>query len=402
MSDDVPEGWDSVRLDDCLDDFRNGWTYDTRAVGGTLPITRIETIADGTINYKRIGLAQPDPRIEAFRLRKHDILFSHINSVEHIAKVAMMRDDELLYHGMNLMRLRPSNRVIPEFLLARLRSNATRTHFRAACKRAVNQASLNKGEIGGYRFLLPPIDEQRRIAEVLQSVDQAIDGVSATIRQANIVHTGLLDSLIDTGTKAGQGNWKQSRLGDLVADPITYGIVQPGDYLDEGVTLVRGGDFPDGQIEVETLPRISPDIASPYHRSMLKGGEILISLVGYPGACAIVPEKLTGANISRSAALVRPGPDVDGNFLYHFIRSPLGQRRILLNSIGSAQQVVNLKDLREVFVPLPSRERQKEIASVMNGSMRQILLATENLAHLKNLSASISSDLLSGHVRVPA
>jgi len=399
MSSEMPEGWEAVSLSECLDDFRNGWTYDTRATDGSLPITRIETIAKGDINYDRVGLTKPDERIEAFRLRRNDILFSHINSVEHIAKVAIKRDDKQLYHGMNLMRLRPSGRVVPDFLFARLQSHETRDHFRAACKRAVNQASLNKGEIGSYQFILPPLDEQRRIAEVLRSVDEAIRIALAVVEQADLVHTGLLDALTVSDV---ENPWPEVKLGDLVADPITYGVVQPGTYLDEGVILVRGGDFPNGQISIGELPRISPAVARPYERSTLRGGEILISLVGYPGACALVPVTLAGANISRSAALVRPSEEINRDFLCYFIRSSTGQRRVLINSIGSAQQVVNLKDLREVMVPVPPREQQESIASVMNVSMRNVLLAKKHLKRLTGLKASIASNLLSGRVRVPA
>lgn len=126
MSGDMPKGWALTTLAECLVDFRNGWTYDTRANDGSLPITRIETIANGEINYQRVGFTKADERIQAFRLRRNDILFSHINSVEHIAKVAIKNDDADLYHGMNLMRLRPGDRVVPGFLFARLQSEETK------------------------------------------------------------------------------------------------------------------------------------------------------------------------------------------------------------------------------------------------------------------------------------
>ncbi len=192
----LPDGWREVSLSDCLADFRNGWTYDTRASDGTLPITRIETISSGNIDYDRIGLAQADTRIEAFKLVRDDILFSHINSVEHIAKVAIKEDDRLLYHGMNLMRLRSNETVAARFLLARLQSDETRAHFRSVCKRAVNQASLNKAEIGSYRFNLPPLDEQQHIAEVLGSANAAVFGAAQAIQRLRKTKADLLSDLL--------------------------------------------------------------------------------------------------------------------------------------------------------------------------------------------------------------
>lgn len=195
-SEKLPDGWREVLLSDCLADFRNGWTYDTRASNGTLPITRIETISKGVIDYDRIGLAQVDPRIEAFKITRNDILFSHINSVEHIAKVAIKEDDRLLYHGMNLMRLRPNETIVAGFLLARLQSDETRAYFRSVCKRAVNQASLNKAEIGSYRFNLPPLAEQQHISEVLRSANAAVVGGALAIQKLRKTKADLMSDLL--------------------------------------------------------------------------------------------------------------------------------------------------------------------------------------------------------------
>src|SRR4051794_35504935 len=87
------------------------------------PVTRIETIADGSIDMERVGYAEPTSDIEKYRLRPGDILFSHINSVAHIGKVAIYRGYAPLYHGMNLLLLRSGGDANGEYIYYWLRSN---------------------------------------------------------------------------------------------------------------------------------------------------------------------------------------------------------------------------------------------------------------------------------------
>ena len=263
------------------------------------------------------------------------------------------------------------------------------------------QPNLSKSLVEGVQVSLPPLDEQRRIAKVLCSVDEAILANSKAYNQAARVDSDLLRTLLDFDNRVLDGKVVERKLSELVSDPITYGVVQPGGYFPEGIPLVRGGDFPKGRIRTDLVPRISSDVTRAYQRSELRGGEIVVSLVGYPGACAKVPLSLAGGNISRSAALIRVGKEVDADFLYWFLRSPIGQARVLKSSVGSAQQVVNLKDLKEVMVPLPAIELQRRLSSILSeaGECEQRRLSS--LLALKVLKARVSLDLLSGRVRVP-
>jgi type I restriction enzyme S subunit len=153
-----------------------------RTEPGGWPITRIETISDGTIDIERVRWIEPDDSlIENFQLQTGDILFSHINSVEHIGKAALYSGEPTpLIHGINLLRLRPMlDSVDPVWLLHLLKNDAVRTVFRTRCKRAVNQASLNQPDIKSLAISLPPLALQQdfarrvRAAECLQAKHNA-------------------------------------------------------------------------------------------------------------------------------------------------------------------------------------------------------------------------------------
>src|SRR5262245_45811968 len=88
--------------------IRNGLNVQQDKSGKGLPITRIETISDAEIDATRVGYANlEEGRHDDWLLKPGDILFSHINSVQHIGKCAIYRGTpKRLIHGMNLLCLR--------------------------------------------------------------------------------------------------------------------------------------------------------------------------------------------------------------------------------------------------------------------------------------------------------
>lgn len=159
--------------------------------------------------------------------------------------------------------------------------------------------------------------------------------------------------------------WDSVTLDGLTDDdtPITYGVVKPGEEGD--VPFIRGGDIAGGRVLIGQLRTISSEVSAQYRRTLLRGGEILVSLVGNPGQVAIAPPELAGANIARQVGLVRLKPNIDTRFVSYFLQSPQGQAAFGAQSLGSVQQVINLRDLKTVKVPLPPLAEQKRIAGIL-------------------------------------
>ncbi len=163
------------------------------------------------------------------------------------------------------------------------------------------------------------------------------------------------------------GEWPKTPLSDLTDPdtPVTYGVVKPGDEDPEGVLFIRGGDIAGGRVLAGQLRTISEAVSTQYKRTLLRGGEIVMSLVGNPGQVAIVPKSLRGANIARQAALIRLRPDVDTRFVMYYLGSRLGQEALSAHSRGSVQQVINLRDLKTVGIPTPPLAEQRAIAHIL-------------------------------------
>jgi type I restriction enzyme S subunit len=180
-------------------------------------------------------------------------------------------------------------------------------------------------------------------------------------------------------------------LDDLTdGTPITYGVVKPGDEAENGVAFVRGGDVLGGRVLVSQLRTISSEVSAQYARTLLRGGELLMSLVGNPGEVAIAPPSLRGANIARQVGLIRIDPGkADANYVQCFLRSRVGRDLLLAHSKGSVQQVINLRDLKSIRVPLPSLAVQKEVSSLVVSFDDRVALLRETNATLEAIAQAL-------------
>jgi type I restriction enzyme, S subunit len=183
--------------------IRNGMNVKQDKSGDGLPITRIETIADASIDVSRVGYAGlKESDCADWLLEPGDILFSHINSVEHVGKCAVYRGaPEKLVHGMNLLSLRVDPaKLLPGFAKYLMGSPGFRTRLSSFINKAVNQASISIGNLKTIPVSVPPLAEQRRIAEVLERAE--------ALRAKRRAALAQLDSL------------KQSLFLDLFGDPV--------------------------------------------------------------------------------------------------------------------------------------------------------------------------------------
>jgi len=154
---------------------------------------------------------------------------------------------------------------------------------------------------------------------------------------------------------------------EAVAHPdrrIVYGIVQAGPHVPDGVPYIRSTDV-GGHIDVKSLLRTSPEIASRYKRSEVRPGDIVFSLRGNIGAMSIVPDKLLIANLTQGTARI----SVNGSHVAHYVRYALQsaavRNRIAAVAKGSTFREITLHDLRRITIPLPERREQAAIARIL-------------------------------------
>ncbi len=190
---DFPD-WEEKKLEEVVE-IKSGLSLDQNGDAAGFKVTRIETISNRTVNLDKIGYVETDKNIEDFRLLPGDILFSNINSVSHIGKVAFVDRDYDLYQGMNLLRLRPGHNSDPRFTFQLLSSVPFVRYFQRICNQAVSQASINQTDLKKTPLNVPARDEQIKIADFLSAIDRKIENVATQITETQTFKRGLLQQM---------------------------------------------------------------------------------------------------------------------------------------------------------------------------------------------------------------
>lgn len=140
-------------------------------------------------------------------------------------------------------------------------------------------------------------------------------------------------------------------LGSLVERKIGYGIVQPGQSIDGGVPVIKVNNLITGLISIKDLDTTPAETAAKYSRTKLRGGELIVSVVGTIGRTAIVPASFAGCNLVRATALVDIPEQWLSYWVKYYIDSPAGQAYIDQNLNTTVQPTLNIKSLVEMPIP---------------------------------------------------
>ena len=151
----------------------SGFMGDSLLSNGKYHLTRIETIADGIVDENRIGYSNKKPD-DMYLLNHGDILYSNINSISHMGKVAKYQENSTLYHGINLLRLQPDNNINSDFLLYLLNTEKCRNWAKTRANQAVSQASINQSLLATQEIAIPSFEEQRKLGKLFDTLDNLI------------------------------------------------------------------------------------------------------------------------------------------------------------------------------------------------------------------------------------
>jgi type I restriction enzyme S subunit len=238
------------------------------------------------------------------------------------------------------------------FLVWALKTDGLKDAVTGTSQPQITQLSLRRIHIP-----LPPIEEQRRIVAVLDSADAIRAKRNQAIGKLDTLSQAVFIQMFGDPSSA-EGDW--AILDELVrdGDTINYGVVQPGDQVANGRPLIRVGDLAGGRVDHSSIKYIDPAIDAKYRRSKLVGDEILISCVGSTGAVALATAAEAGWNIARAVARVPLSASVRREYVAAFLGMPFAQRYFANELRTVSQPTLNIKQIRETPVRVPSASEQ--------------------------------------------
>lgn len=193
--------------------------------------------------------------------------------------------------------------------------------------------------------------------------------------------------------------WEEKTLEDITKEKISYGIVQAGPHIDDGVPYLKSSDV-GGEISISSLQRTAHDIHEKYKRSAVHPNDIVFSLRGNIGRTSIVPGNLPEANLTQGTARISVNDKNDTKFVYYSLATSWTLNRINSLSKGSTFKEISLAELRKVKLLFPSLPEQQKIAKILT-TWDKAIDATERLIdNSKQQKKALMQQLLTGKKRV--
>lgn len=269
------------------------------------------------------------------------------------------------------------DRLLPEFLYYALQAHRDRLTANAT---GAIQTYLSKNDFTTLRIAVPPVAEQRAIADYLDRETARIDALVAAKKRMSRTLSERFEAVLEEAMPTAGG----TRRVRFLATKIGSGKTPPGGaevYRSEGVPFLRSQNVLNGSLDLTDVVFISPEMDAEMANTRIKGGDVLLNITGGSiGRCAVVSEAVVGGNLNQHVCIVRPHETTVGPLLHYAFRSCFVQEQIRELQVGGNRDGLNFEQVGNLRVAIPS-------------TMRDQVLLTEHIAEIEAEHQSIANSI---------
>jgi type I restriction enzyme S subunit len=395
----IPKEWEVVKQEEVAT-FYNGRAYKrTEWEESGIPVIRLQNLTGSGQEYYYSNLELPDHQY----CYNGDLLYMWSASFGTV----WWKGDKAIFHYHIWKIDTNENRLHKPFLYFLLDEVTVRM------KRESHGSTMLHVTKGGMEKLpipLPPLPEQKKIAEILTTVDDKIEVIEERIRQTQELKKGLMQRLLTKGI--GHNKFKDSPLGEI---PESWEVMRLEDvakcfvgiassathaYDSEGVLLLRNQNIKEGYLDMKDVLYVKPEYEIQHKTKRLKVGDILTMRTGYPGVSAVVPQELENCQSFTTLITRITSKNLSSSFLCYYINSEIGKSFFLGKQAGGAQKNVGTTSLKTMEVPIPSDQEQLNITNILTSVDDKIEVLQEKKSTYQNLKKGLMQQLLTGKKRV--
>lgn len=415
MGGELPDGWNFLRLAECVERIVSGATpraRDPRYYGaGTIPFARIEDVVaarGGSIVRTKLAITEDAVRETAAKVYPTGtVLMTMYGTIGTVA----MTGCPMAANQAIAAFLGP--KIDSRFLLHLLMQEAPRL---ARLAGQTTQANISGQILKRYVVIVPKErTEQQWIAWTLDTIDDAIEKTEAVIAATENLRKALLQELLTRGVPGWHTEWKMVagigeipacwevvRLGGCLIDSV-YGPRFSAERYDENgnVATLRTTDINDeGDIDLDSMPRATLNL-EPFRSFLLQADDLVITRSGSCGIAAIFDGHylpvLPGAFLIRLRTALGSSPQ----YLKLWLNSPPGREATGRIQAGGVQKNINAENLKRLLFPRPCPEEQARILEIVAEIREREVADSVLLSFFRELKAELANALLSGTIRVP-
>lgn len=406
----VPEGWWKCRLGEILT-FKNGLNTDKSNYGhGVKFVNVMDVFKNDCLFFENIigSVSVTDKQLAEYSVRYGDILFNRTSETyDEIAMSSTYLDNEMITFGGFVIRGRPvAGNLHPLYSVFCFQARSIRKEFVRRGQGAV-RANIGQKDLSQVSITLPPLPEQKKIAQILSTWDQAIATTEQLLANSQQQKKALMQQLL-TGKKRFPGfggEWKDyslTNIADVIVSPVDKKTVDSEipvelcNYTDVyyNTNITRKLNFMKATAKQSEIDKFT-----------LKAGDVIITkdseTPGDIAVPALVIEDLGGVVCGYHLAIIRPHEKLaNGAFLNYLFASPKTSYYFFTLATGATRFGLSVGGINKAHLKLPPVKEQKKIASVLSTTDQEIETLKQKLNHLKQEKKALMQQLLTGKRRV--
>ena len=346
-----------------------------------------------------------ESELEKLRLLPDDLLLIEGNGNPNYVGRAIRFTGEFkdCVYQNHLIRVRCNSTLNASYLLDFLASNRGRYEVSTEVVSSSGLHTISVGRVRSLRIPLPPLSEQRKIAEILGTWDRAIKTQQQLIDSLTRRKKALMQQLLTGKTRLPgfEEEWEEVKLADVGTFRKGSGITKK-DLCPEGVAAIRYAElYTKHDVTVRQIySYVSEETAA--KSCTVNTGDILFATSGETleeiGKCAAYLQ--TSPCVTGGDCIVFSPDSHDSHFLSAVLNTGDVKKAISRQGQGNAVVHIYLRDLRDILVPLPSPQEQTAIATILTTADNEITHHTQHLNTLRTQKRGLMQQLLTGKTRV--
>jgi len=411
----IPEEWNVLELNQ-LSKVRQGLQIPISDRFNESGKNRFQYITVKSIHSNKFNeyIENPSKRVIC---TENDILFTRTGNTGEI-----ITNIKGVFHNNFFLIDFDKKKLIKDYLVTSLKQHKIQGIIKSLAG-TTTIPDLNHGDFFRLKITVPTILEQQKISSNLSNIDELITSTQKVIDQTKSLNQGLMQKLLTRGidhTKFKKVNfgrnfisyeipeeWELSRLGNhtTIHGRIGWRNLRSNEYLESGFLMLSvwslvetspyGIDFTEG---VKRLSQFrydeSPEI-------QLQNNDILIAKDGDIGRIGFIKNLPEPATVNSHVVPVRVNDElVNPEFLYWFFKSKPFQTYCKSFTSGTTIPLFTQKDLKNCIIPIPKKEEQNKIVTILSDTDSRIISQTQYKEKLERLKKSLMQKLLTGQVRV--
>ncbi|SNQ62425.1 restriction endonuclease subunit S [Candidatus Methanoperedens nitratireducens] len=404
----APEGWKIVRLEDVVEINKESRDPAKETLNDRFLYIDIESIEGGTgvIKAAKELLGKDAPSRARRVVHQNNVIMSMVRPyLKAFALVPRGYNNQICSTGFAVLSCK--NVIVPCYLLYTLFSK----NVIDQCNKMMvggQYPALNQSQVAKIEIPLPPLPEQRRIAEVLGTVDNAIQKVGGAIEKTKRLKKGLMQRLLTKGieherfkeTEVGRvpEEWEVVQVGNITKEH-KQGFYTAENYSEEGINLVRITDLQNPEISYATMPKIKIDDGT-FKQFKVDVGDFLIARSGAIGRYGVVKEPIPCIFGSYIIRFRFDNLRIDNLYFGKLFESNFISNELRKITQGATNKNINAQNIKKIKISLPPLPEQRRIAEILSAVDKKLELERRRKEKLERVKKGLMDELLTGRKRI--